>query len=450
MSRISSARTVDLQVTGSTATLNEKPASAKPSKILVPCYNRNVYRSIWKPNELRRIKTASRIVTKEERERNADKIEAERTKLEWECEQRKRFLREIDEANEAIRTRKKHLAEAEAREKVLNKVNSAKTENIAEVQEANRLILAAKCHVVRDAQVHEKQEMLRTERERELTLEKLMLSQGEEALKKAKEHEIKLKKLQEKYAIELQRQLELRETRKMIEAKQIEAEAMAMTRIKHEIETNERRKAIEKHREREQTRAEFQKASEINDFYKNRAYEEQRIAEMKAQEYQRMKREQEKQKEKEKRLAAERKQREIDRLLELQTKLLQTKNQQETMEMRRIQEQKDREFRRKEKEAAIKRKELEEQVTKARDIQLAEMKRIREHQKLKEQQEHEQLMSTLRSAQEKEQRDKAKMEMHKQSYRKGKAKHCSSQQITLNFTRSFSQKYSHKSNEKNK
>lgn len=427
MSRASSARSIEIQICGTASSLHTKCSKRQESvrDILVPCYNPKVYRTLWKPNELRRIKTASRIVSKEERERNAEKFEAERNRLEWECEQRKRFMREMDKAKEIAATKWKIAQsdsenEEETKEKLKNRIFLAQHEGIAEVQKANRLILAAKCHVVQDAQINEKHELQRAERAMALELERKMLIENEKALRKENERKERMKSLQEKYAIELQRQQEARQLKKEMEARQVKAEAESVARMREAIERDEKAKQQAKHDEIKRKREDFLKSCELNKYFREKAYEEQRIAEMKAQEYQRLRRERELQLEKEKRLAAERKQREIDRILALQMKFQQLKGEQESLSMRRIQEEKEREFRRKEKEKAMKRKELEQQVVQTRDAQISAMKRNRESEEMLAKIQHEQIVEKIRETEKAEAEAKKKMHFLKEQYRNGK------------------------------
>lgn len=138
MSRISSAKNYsEFHVSGSSATLNTK-YSIEPERersahdIRVPSQNWKIYRSVWKNNELRRIKTASRIISKEERGRQAEKFEADRKRLEWESEQRKRFLQEIDKSRQAKLTKKPNILDThDDTEKILDRVFLAKQEEVS-------------------------------------------------------------------------------------------------------------------------------------------------------------------------------------------------------------------------------------------------------------------------------------------------------------------------------
>lgn len=284
------------------------------------------------------------------------------------------------------------------------------------------MILAAKCHVVRGAQINEKQELTRECHEEELRLEKTMLKECEKALAGEKQRQNEVRMLNQQYAKELRQQLNNREMKKFLEAKRIEEEAMALSKAKVAILSDHLAKRRAKQEKIDRIRNEFKQTSEISNFCKRLEYEEQRLAEMKAQEYVRMKRERDNKVELEKRLERERKQCEADRLLTLQSKFLQTKNEQESMSMRRIQEQKEREYRQKEKEAAVKKKENKDLVIRARELQVAEMQRIRSIQSAAEKEEHDRLVHDLKATEKQEVENKLRMTELKEKYRNGKNK----------------------------
>lgn len=64
--------------------------------LIVPSYNPKIYPRIWCREDLARIKSASRVVTKEERQRKFEQFEEDRERLEMESEQRKKLLQDID------------------------------------------------------------------------------------------------------------------------------------------------------------------------------------------------------------------------------------------------------------------------------------------------------------------------------------------------------------------
>lgn len=99
----------------------------------------------------------------------------------------------------------------------------------------------------------------------------------------------------------------------------------------------------------------------------------ERIAELKIQEYMCQKLEREKRLALERRLAKEEKEKEYDRILLRQEKLMESKTERNELEYRRQREEVERVFRRREKEAAIKKREIADGIAKARNVQLEEV-----------------------------------------------------------------------------
>ncbi|KAJ6634751.1 Cilia- and flagella-associated protein 45, partial [Pseudolycoriella hygida] len=261
-----------------------------------------------------------------------------------------------------------------SRQEQLAKVQEYETE---EIQRANRLILATKCHVIRNAQIAEKYEIEREIREEDNRLDKMMLEEREKALQLVDITEMKQKIQNAKIAEELKLQRHQRELAKLLEAERIEDEAKkiakAITATNVEMDEQERQRKKEK----QKIKMELEQFKQLSEHFKSKAFEEQRIADMKAQEYMRGKQARDKAIIRERQLKLEQQQREADALLKLQTKLLETKNEREEMCLRRNQEEKEREFRRKEKEAAIKKKALE------KDLEIVRATQLKEHQKAK-------------------------------------------------------------------
>lgn len=94
---------------------------------------------------------------------------------------------------------------------------------------------------------------------------------------------------------------------------------------------------------------------------------------MKVQEYMTQKLEREKRLALERRMAKEEKEKEYDRILQRQQKLMESKTERNELEYRRQREEVEREFRRREKEAAIKKREIADDIAKARNVQLEEV-----------------------------------------------------------------------------
>lgn len=224
------------------------------------------------------------------------------------------------------------------------------------------------------------------------------------------------------HGIEIKNQLRERELAKLREAERIEEEAKAMAQGQIAISLD----MLERERDRKQqmikVRTDLQKSNEMNEFFKSLAFEEQRIAEMKAAEFMRQKQERERELAIERRLAREQKQREADRLLVLQTERLDTKNVQEEMTMRRMQEEKERAFRKKEYEAAMMKKKRMTELEMARVNQLEEIKRQRALNMVREEVDFRSTVDLLKQAAEKERLEQQKKLINRDKYRSGNSK----------------------------
>lgn len=219
--------------------------------------------------------------------------------------------------------------------------------------------------------------MERERRDEELRLERMMEQEREKALRIEDRRREEHARQNAVHAIEIKNQLRERELAKQVEAERIaeEAKAMAQGQIAITMDMIEQEK--ERKLERLRVRTELQKANELNDVFKSLAFEEQRIADMKAAEFLRQKQARDRQRATDARLIREQKQREADRMLALQTKMLDNKGEQNEMSMRRAQEEKEREFRRKQKEAAQLKQQRAEEMERARVAQMEEIKKQR-------------------------------------------------------------------------
>lgn len=96
------------------------------------------------------------------------------------------------------------------------------------MKKANRVILATKCSIIRDAQIAEKNEIAREFHNENLRLEKIMLEERDKALvEEEMKRELERKNVL-KYSKDIRKQLEERELMRAKEVERIEEEAIAM------------------------------------------------------------------------------------------------------------------------------------------------------------------------------------------------------------------------------
>lgn len=195
--------------------------------ILVPGSTAKVRPKIWSNEEFQRIKSMSKVVTNEEKIRQLEEKERHRQLMTEDCEKRKQLLRQIDELNEQNRKKPtKNLPSFETAEqkKILDRAFMAKQEEQEEIKRANRIILAAKCHLIRDAQIAERNELEKELRQEDLRLEREMAEDRERAIRMADVQQQRDREINKRHAKEIEDQLKRRELVRLMEAERIEEE----------------------------------------------------------------------------------------------------------------------------------------------------------------------------------------------------------------------------------
>ncbi|CAO1403379.1 unnamed protein product [Diamesa serratosioi] len=387
--------------------------------LLVPSVKPNSYPELWQETELTRIKTKAKVQSVEEKMDETKKRLEVNQRLKEESEKRKQKLREIDTAKVSKLDELKDslLVDETVSVDLLDRAFLARQEQEEEVKRANRLILATKCHVIRDAQIAEKNEIAREFRNEDLRLEKIMSEERDKALI---EDEIKRedgRKVLLKYSEDIRKQLRERETIRAKEVERIEEEAIVMKRAVENMNKEEQEKTQIRVEKTKKIRLELQKSSQWSSYFKNLEFEEERIAELKIQEYMRQKLEREKQLALEKQLAKEEKEKEYERIILRQQKLMESKTEKNELEYRRQREQVEREFRKREKEAAIKKREMGIAVSEARAVQLEEVKRQRAIQIQRDEADFKTFVDKLKIEKDREEQRKRLRHVNKYKYR---------------------------------
>lgn len=345
--------------------------------LLVPA-TANVYPAIWPVEEIKRIEAKSHLVSLDEKKVELKRKYDERKQLEDECERRKAQLKEIDKLK--IDQHSEDNSDSAAQnKKILNRAMISQLEEAEEFKRVNFLIAAKKCQLTRAAQVVEKNEIQRELSDYNFFMEKTILDECDKALQQEAENELKRRESKAKLAEErkaLVNQKELAEktaSERALEMDKAEAHAMAVENAN--LEEQDKKRRIE---QMFKTRDDIENFKALRETLKNKALEDEHITEMKAMEYMRKKQESIRKLADAKRLIKKEKQQKADELLMLQAKLLETRNQQGESNIKRSQEEKEREFRRQEKEAALKRKMLSKEIHDVRACQLEEIRRKRE------------------------------------------------------------------------
>lgn len=195
-----------------------------------------IYPTVVKNKEFDRIKEAENVQTLEEKVESLKKDEEEEDRIRMESDKRKQFFKDIDNErlkrqNEADKNKviDSDISEAKLEKaQILEKSFIARFENEEEVKMANRIILNAKCSIIRQIQLEEKLEMKKEVIDEDMKCDRSMLdktknwvssedAKEEVAREKAIENSNFIKKqLNEKYLERCLEQERLQEEAKIV------------------------------------------------------------------------------------------------------------------------------------------------------------------------------------------------------------------------------------------
>ncbi|XP_012536175.2 cilia- and flagella-associated protein 45 isoform X2 [Monomorium pharaonis] len=347
-----------------------------------------VYPKIMTRKEYEDLKDRCRMVTKEERQTAAETAEKERERLLKESLARKEAIRMMDMKKGREKDPRTREIEEEARRRtmhVLERAYNMRLEQEQEIQKCNRLILETKCRAIRDAQIAEKKLMERELLEEEKRLNDIMEDERRWAIKEEsrKEQEEAAKRL--RFAKLLKEQIIENEEQRILqfERKQEESRLINLNNIAWQQEEIE--KLRNKEAENVKVRQELAEGNEQLKHFKAMELEENRIIDLRIQNYHRLKEEREAKKAKEQKLERLKKEREKIRVAMRTVQAHELQMQIDEINAARVQEEVEREWRRKEKKEALKKleaqrilqREREEQINNKRIMQAIEIERER-------------------------------------------------------------------------
>ncbi|CAK8698512.1 unnamed protein product [Clavelina lepadiformis] len=318
-----------------------------------------------------RIKGASRVKTKEEIQ-----LEYEISKL------------EKDQAMEAAQKRKEEMKqrelqrkqneklndlEIEAKQKaeyLLENANAQRLEQEDEVKHLNELILNAKCHAIRDAQILEKKSINSELEVEEKRLDTMMEIDRINAIKGQEEIEDLRKQQRYAGAVQIMRQIEQNSQDRMLEQEKKDQESQQMLKYLEKLQMEDLKDLERKHQEQVNMQQEIDVINQEHQRQKELRMEQEKLAEQKVIEYMKQKAEREAEYEAEQERIRKEKEKEVARLRALQERARDHQAEQDALRAKRNQEQAEREWRRKEHLEAMKKAQTDEVMKRARTEQI--------------------------------------------------------------------------------
>ncbi|RZF40903.1 hypothetical protein LSTR_LSTR015059 [Laodelphax striatellus] len=313
------------------------------------------------------LKEKAKYLTPQERLQAAHQAKEQKLQEMTESARRKKELQSFDVVREQGLRLSELEEEAERRNNhLLARAYELRQEQEDEIKKCNTLILSTKCHAIRDAQVAEKALIKRELEEEDKRLEEMMEQERLKALREQARKQERETVNKHIYTTSLMAQVKENELHREIAAEAIEEEARLANEAAMQVQLDELQAAKEKEAERERMRHEMNAVNEQLRRLAAIEREENRLADLKVQEFMRQKAEREKRKEEETKEARLAREKELARLRSLQERAADVQAKKDEINAQRIQDEVERQWRKKEREAVARRQKESEELREAR------------------------------------------------------------------------------------
>ncbi|KAK7471483.1 hypothetical protein BaRGS_00035877 [Batillaria attramentaria] len=371
---------------------NRSGKTGKMGKEWVQVITKDLIRNLVVPNEdpsgqslvlprdqFYRILQASRVLTEAEKEAELERAKQEKMATMQAAAERKNQMKHLDLAR--VKNAALSDLELEAKEKaehLLARANAMRLEQEDEIKHLNEMILNAKCHAIRDAQILEKGQIAKELVTEEKRLDNMMEVDRQAAIRIQEEIERQRRDEQLMGAAKLMEQIHENEQERLFELERKDQENIQMQRYVEKLMGEDQAAVEKKHSEQIQLREDLNKEREA-------AYE----------------REQE-------RIRIE-KEKETAKLRALQERAKDEQAIRDALRAKRAQEQTEREWRAKEAAEARKKAETEAMLEEARHKQMLQKEHYLAVQAQRERQEFERVLRAQKELVEKEKREEQEM-----------------------------------------
>lgn len=372
-------------------------------KLIVPKEDPSGQSLILPRSEFLRIMDASKVLTQEEKIAEQQRRAKEKELASEASNERKMKMQEMD------RTRQQHeelndleLEAQQQAEYLLQKAKEQRNEQEDEIKHLNELILNAKCHAIRDAQILEKDEITNEYSEEEKRLDAMMEIERQKSL--TLQEQLENERKHERYegaAMVLQQIAERREER-LLDQQKKDQEAGQMRMYLEKLQMEDLKDLERKRLVQLDAQKDIAIANQESEEQKKRREEQEKLADLKVVEYQKQKAAREAAFEAEQERLRIEKEKEIARLRAMQERAKDYQAEKDAIRAKRNQEEREREWRRKELEDSIKKMETEQMLKEAREIQVRNKEHFLAVQANRERAEFERVLNAQKEAMVKE------------------------------------------------
>lgn len=300
-----------------------------------------------------------------------DSKQAYREDLQKQMQERKKIMNQYD------LKRKDHIKpndlEQESRtiaEELIKRSKAKRLEENDEIKRLNELILEAKCHAIRDAQVAEKQQIEAQMKEEQDRLDAMMEIDRVQAIQQQEEIVRKRKEQRLHGATQILKQIESNHMAKLLDQERKDQEALLLVENQKKMQMQDLAEIEMKIREQRKLQAEIDVINKEHQKQRQVLKEQEKLADLRVIEYQKKKATAEAESETKGKHAAMIKELEIAKLRAAQEKASDLQAEQDAIRAKRHEEATEREYRRKVREEAAKKAVIDAEMGKAREEQI--------------------------------------------------------------------------------
>jgi len=318
-----------------------------------------------------RLKNEARVLTEEEKIMVYERAKAAKEAAMTEVQDRKNTMKMAD----LNRLKNEKLSEIEQEEQekaeyLQKKANQQRQEQEDEIKYLNEMILNAKCHAIRDAQILEKVQISKEMTDEEKRLDSMMEADRQRALQVQEEIEKKRRDERLLGAMKIMEQINENEQERLLELERKDQENKSKQKYLDKLCEEEAERLHKKKDEQQRLREELNKCNADIIQRKELTKEQEKLLDQKVLEYQEKKAEREQGFEREQERIRIEKEKEVARLRAQQERARDEQAERDALRAKRAQEQAEREWRQKEAEEERKKAETEDMLKHARAQQM--------------------------------------------------------------------------------
>jgi len=318
-----------------------------------------------------RLKNTARVLTEEEKLMVYERAKIAKESAMDEVNERKNTMKMAD--LNRLKNEKLTDIEQEEQEKaeyLQKKANQQRQEQEDEIKYLNEMILNAKCHAIRDAQILEKVQIVKEMTGEEKRLDSMMEADRQRALQVQEEIEKKRRDERLLGAMKIMEQINENEQERLLELERKDQENKSKQKYLDKLCEEEAERLNKKRDEQQRLREELNRCNADIIQRKELTKEQEKLLDQKVLEYQEKKAEREQAYEREQERVRIEKEKEVSRLRAQQERARDEQAERDALRAKRAQEQAEREWRHKEAEEQRKKAETEDMLKHARSQQM--------------------------------------------------------------------------------